>query len=117
MKWEGIKASARGALADAGTAITLRRLSSVSYDPATLAATPTQADVSLVGVLDTFSPRIVDGDRIRSTDLRIFASVETVAAEGDSIILDGKTFAVLSVKVTKPGGVPVLQEIHARASP
>lgn len=81
------------------------------WDPP--AGPPTEIELAVI--VGSFDKRLIDGENIRATDLKVLAeSTGTVPVTSDRIIISSVEYAILGVKPTSPGGVDILYELQCR---
>lgn len=100
-----------------GKAMTLRRVTSGGYNPATGAVAETTEDTALKGVIEDYAVERVDGGLIRQGDRQVTLAAEPLQVEpapGDTMLIDGVTHMVVSVSATYSGDQPALYRLHIR---
>ena len=113
------RATALRMIAKYGKAITFTSITAGSYDPATGAATPTSAAVTIKAVVDDYSAGAIfqAGGMILSGDKKftIAASALTTKPKpGDTITLDSVVFALTRITETWSGEQIALYECQGR---
>lgn len=112
-----LAANAVRLIAKYGTAATITRAGTIddSTHPPTVGA-----DVSYACKLvwDEYSAYERATDAVKTDDVKAIISIaaETVPGVGDKIVEGGKTFHIVSVRTTRPGGSHVVYECQCRAS-
>jgi hypothetical protein len=81
------------------------------WDPPAGEPTP----IELAVIVGSFDKRLIDGENIRASDLRVLVeSVGTVPETSDRIVISSTEYAILAVNKTSPGGVDILYELQCR---
>lgn len=106
-------------LAEFGRAVTIRRLTPGTYDPATGdGGTTTTKNYSGTGRLGNYSDALMDGTLIKQGDRRMTFQPDDktfVPAIGDSAIVGASTFAVVNASKTREiGGTVFLYTLQLR---
>lgn len=113
-----MQATAERLIAEKGRAMTLRKLTAGTYDPATAGATPTQTDTACQGVEVKHEVKSIDGTLIQAGDLRMMLGARSLAADPDAgdllIDSDAKQWRIVAVKRVKPGSVNVVYIVWVR---
>lgn len=99
-----------------GQAVTVRNITTGSYDPATGAAAETTSDTAAYGALFDYAERYIDGTTIIAGDRRLLLQAEgiTTPTSNSRIIIGSQTWQVIRVKETNPAGTAVLLELQLR---
>ena len=110
-----LRGTATALLADKGRPITLRKRSAGAYDPSTGTTAVTDAVYTVSAVTRSFPERLIDGQMIRSGDVRVTIQAGVAEpVEGDRLTVDGTEMSVVRVRPVSPGGVPVIYVVQAR---
>lgn len=112
------RAKATSLIAKYGKQVVFRTFGSEDYDPATGdVSQPGQTDRTRKILVSRYGARDVDGDRIRATDMQVFAAAADFDFEVDkksAVVLDGQTWRVEGVIKHYSGDQVALLEIQLR---
>ncbi len=103
-------------VARAGTALTLRRIGTPTYDPSTGSVSGATVDHPVTGVIEDVETAHPDG-LVRRGDRMITLAAEPLSAEpvpGYAVLIGDAVHRVLSVSTTWAGDRPALFRLHVR---
>lgn len=112
-----LRATAHLLLTGKGTTLTLTRRTSGSYDPATGAATVTEATYTITAAVLDYPQRVIDGTRIQQGDKKVLVSAEglTVEPDVDDLLTIASVFhTIVRARKISPSGENVLWELQVR---
>lgn len=112
-----LRATAAALLTDKGQSMTLTKRTSGTYDPATGAATVTEATYSVTGAVFDFPAAVIDGTLIQQGDKKVLISVLGLSVEpdaDDSLTIGGTAHQIVQVKKLSPAGTTVLWTLQVR---
>lgn len=114
--YSGPAAAAHRALSRYGRAVTLVRVETGDYDPATSAAATYEHQYSGTGAVFAYAQREMDGDQVRTGDQRLLLSAEDVPVPqtGDKVVIGSDTWSVVRCETLAPAGVPVIHTAQIR---
>ncbi len=103
-------------IAQKGAPGVLTRSTPGDYDTATGAVVAPETTANCHAVVLPYGDAFIDGTLIKTGDQQVFMApaVSIDPAPGDALTWSGKTYQVISVKTTRPAGVPVLHELQVR---
>lgn len=108
-------------LTEFGQAVTLRRVTTGAYDPATGSATQTTADYAGTGAVFDYSQRDIDGSLIKTGDQKLLmspfqtdGSAMPVPTTTDKILIGSTVYSIQPSKKVAPAGTLVLIELQIR---
>ncbi|NJB67500.1 hypothetical protein GGQ74_001140 [Desulfobaculum xiamenense] len=109
-------------LREAGMPMTLRRLASAAYDPATGRTGATAVEQAGFGLFKSrdiqgSGETFIDGSMVRQGDRFVLLGAHSVTTQpepGDELVAGGTTYTVVNAKAVDPGGVPVLFKLQVR---
>lgn len=110
--------SAKKLITKYGSAMTLRRVTSDTYNPSTgMTAAGTSTDYACRGLTQDYTMREIDGTNIRFGDKKVLVSASGLAIlpiSGDILVSGSNSYSVISVNALAPGEVAVLYTVQAR---
>jgi hypothetical protein len=112
-----LRATAAALLTDKGQSMTLTKRTSGTYDPATGAATVTEATYSVTGAVFDFPAAVIDGTLIQQGDKKVLVSALGLSVEpdvDDSLTIGGTAHQIVQVKKLSPAGTTVLWTLQVR---
>ena len=102
-----------------GSAVTLRSYSGGTYNPATMAASPTVSNSSRMAVVIAYKSGdvLASGGLIQDSDRLCLMGAEGAAPTlSDRVVVGAVEYAIKAVKTIAPDGItPVLYELQLRA--
>lgn len=114
-------ATANRMLAKYGMEVTLHRVTTGAYDPATGSAPTTTADYIGTGAVFDYAQRDIDGSLIKSGDQKLLmspfqtdGSAMPVPTTSDKILIGSTVYSIQPSKTVAPAGTNVLFELTIR---
>ena len=102
-------------LSEYGQPMSVRKMSSGSYDPATGAPSITYADFPCFGFIYDYADREINGTSVLAGDRRIIISPPGIeVAPGDLIVFGGMEYKVVLPKPVNPAGETVIIDVQVR---
>lgn len=108
-------------LADFGAAVTLTKIGTGTYNPATGAATQTGTTYTAVGAKFDYEQKDIDGTKIKHGDQRLYLSPkQTNGADlptpstDDRVTIGSAVFSVVASRPLSPAGTVVLHDVQLR---
>lgn len=108
---------ARDSINTYGAAVTLRKPGADSYDPATGALIQGTTDYPTTALIESYSEYHLANGLVQAGDRRIVlaaANLSVAPVQGDFIIFEGQTFAIISVKSDYAGDQPIIHTLQIR---
>lgn len=111
MDYQSLQSAARRLIAENGRAITLRQkiTSGEAWNP-----TQTDSDTEVFAVFGRFESSQVNGESIKSTDLKVTVDADFQPTTDMKLIDDGTEYKIVNVFPTKPGPTVIKYDIQAR---
>lgn len=111
-----LAAAAKREIEAKGRSVTLRSISR-SYNPATDIYTPTNSDVSVIGIFTDYTQFEIDGDVILKGDKRLIIAGDsvTVAPSLEGIVIDDSlNYKIMNVETVRPAATVLLYKLQLR---
>lgn len=104
-------------LAEFGAPVTLTRITTGVYDPATGTVVNSGATYTAPGVKLNYEQRAIDGTNILQGDQRVYLDplIAVAPQAGDTMTVGTEVFTVVASRPLAPAGIVVLHDIQIRA--
>lgn len=77
--------------------------------------TGTEVETELAVIVSSFDKRLIDGENIRSSDLKVLVEANNYVPQTSTVVeLSGIEYAILAVKPLSPAGVDIMYELQCR---
>lgn len=100
-----------------GRSITLTTVTPGAYNPATGAAVPTSASVTVKAIVEEYKGFDIVSELAKAGDKKLTVSAADLAARptpADKVTVDGLVYTIVAVKAISSGALDALYEIQAR---
>lgn len=100
----------------AGLPVVLTAVTGGQYDPATGTASSSSTAHAGHGFADSYKQSDIDGSLVRQSDMRVYldALIGVTPKTGDTLAIDGATYAVVISRPVPPVGTIVLHDVQVR---
>ena len=111
-------ATALSLLTKFGADVTVTRVTTGTYDPATGTNAVTTSTATVKGVVLDFGAGVsmVGGNMVTAGDKRLVLEAAAAPDMNDRFTANGKTYAPVSIGEVNPAGVAVLFDLHIRSN-
>jgi uncharacterized Zn finger protein len=96
-----------------GKSYTFTRTAKGTYDPATGTTTDTTSTFTKFACVFNYSESEVNGEAVLQSDRRLLAQAHTYQV-GDTVVVDGETFRVISIAPTQPSDTAMAINLQVR---
>lgn len=77
--------------------------------------TGTEVETELAVIVSSFDKRLIDGENIRSSDLKVLVEANNYVPQTSTVVeLSGIEYAILAVKPLSPAGIDIMYELQCR---
>src|SRR5574343_103680 len=105
-------------LTEFGQTVTLNRVMTGAYDPATGSASTSTSTQTGRGAIFDYKTADIDNSLIKQGDKRLLLSPDGITAvtTGDAVVISSVTYTVTMVKQINPAGTVVMYDVNLRGA-
>ena len=114
VNYTSLQNTANKLINDNGSTITIKKITNGVPDMSTDTVVNSETLVNTVAIKKDFTNREIDSDLIQLNDLKVILKADTDITKNDELIIDGVTYEIINIKVSKPADIVLNYIVQVR---